>query len=342
MTDELHTLSGAYAVHALPYAEWVLYEEHLLACPACWAEVRRLRETAARLAEAVAEPPPAALRQRLLHAAHELRRPEKRPEKRPEERPVGRPVERPVERPGRGSGAVPDDSPTIWRPPVSRAPAAPPAALPVPPPVPPSVPPSVPAPVPPSIPEDSPTLRIPPEQPAAFRTAPELPAAHEGGQVLPLRRRRARLTAGLAAGATAAAVALGAVAVDARRDLSDLTARHDEVIAVLAAPDAETVRRPATSGGTGTVVISRARGRMVFASSGLAELPRSKGYELWLMGPDGPRPAGMLGRAEGGLTTPLLITPERGDVRVALTVEPAAGSGRPTTRPILLAELPEA
>lgn len=192
------------------------------------------------------------------------------------------------------------------------------------------------------MPEDSPTLRIPPEQPAAFRTAPELPAAHEGGQVLPLRRRRARLTAGLAAVATAAAVALGAVAVDARRDLSDLTARHDEVIAVLAAPDAETVRRPATSGGTGTVVISRARGRLVFASSGLAELPRSKGYELWLMGPDGPRPAGMLDRAEGGLTTPLLITPERGDVRVALTVEPAAGSGRPTTRPVLLAELPEA
>ncbi|MGW4963910.1 anti-sigma factor [Nonomuraea sp. NPDC004186] len=320
MTDELHTLSGAYAVHALPYAEWVLYEEHLLACSACWMEVRRLRETAARLAEAVAEPPPATLRQRLLDAAHELRRPEERPE--------------------RGSGAVPDDSPTIWRPPASRTPAAPPVA----PHVPSSAPPSAPPSASPSEPEDSPTLRIPsePEQHPPFRTAPELPAAREGGRVVLLRRRRARVTAGLAAVAAAAAVALGAVAVDARRDLSDLTARNDEVIAVLAAPDAETVRQPATSGGTGTVVISRARGRMVFASSGLAELPRSKGYELWLMGPDGPRPAGMLDRAEGGLTAPLLITPERGDDRVALTVEPAAGSGRPTTQPILLAELPEA
>ncbi|MFI6732253.1 anti-sigma factor domain-containing protein [Nonomuraea sp. NPDC050451] len=274
MTDGLHTLSGAYAVHALPYAEWVLFEEHLLACPACWVEVRRLRETAARLAEAVAEPPPATLRQRLLDAAHKLRRPEERPQRVP--------------------GAVPDDSPTIWRPPASRTPAAPPVAPPVPP------------------------------------------------AVVPLRRRRSKVMAGLAAVSAAAAVALGAVALDARRDLSDLTARNDEVIAVLAAPDAETVRRPATSGGTGTVVISRARGRMVFASSGLAELPGSKGYELWLMGPDGPRPAGMLDRAEGGLTTPLLITPERGDDRVALTVEPAAGSGKPTTQPILLAELPEA
>ncbi|MEU6781749.1 anti-sigma factor [Nonomuraea angiospora] len=286
MTDDLHTLSGAYAVHALPYAEWVLYEEHLLACSACWMEVRRLRETAARLAEAVAEPPPATLRRRLLAAAHELRRPEERPE--------------------RGPGAVPDDSPTIWRPPASRPPAAPPVAPPTPP------------------------------------SAQELPAAREGARVVPLRRRRAKVTAGLAAVAAAAAVALGAVALDARRDLSDLTARNDEVIAVLAAPDAETVRRPATSGGTATIVISRARGRMVFASSGLAELPRSKAYELWLMGPDGPRPAGMLDRAGGGLTTPLLITPERGDDRVAVTVEPAAGSGRPTTQPILLAELPDA
>ncbi|MET7326575.1 anti-sigma factor [Nonomuraea sp. NPDC005650] len=279
MTDELHTLSGAYAVHALPYAEWVLFEEHLLACSACWVEVRRLRETAARLAEAVAEPPPAMLRQRLLAAAHELRRP------------------------------VPDDAPTLR---VLREPERP-AAF---------------------------TTR--PEEPVVSGTTPEIPVAPESGRVVPLRRGRARLTAGLAAVAAAAAVALGAVALDARRDVSDLTARNDELIAVLAAPDAETVRRPVTSGGTGTVVISRSRGRMMFASSGLSELPRSKGYELWLMGPDGPRPAGMLDRARGDLTTPLLITPDRADDRVALTVEPAAGSRRPTTQPILLAELPTA
>ncbi|MFI7124599.1 anti-sigma factor [Nonomuraea sp. NPDC050153] len=299
MTDELHTLSGAYAVHALPYAEWVLFEEHLLACSACWAEVRRLREAAARLAEAVAEPPPAVLRQRLLAAAHELRRP------------------------------VPDDAPTLR---VLREPERPAAFTPR--------------------PEQPGAFTTRPEEPAAsgtrseelaaFRTTPEIPVARESGRVVPLRRGRARLTAGLAAVATAAAVALGAVALDARRDVSELTARNDELIAVLAAPDAETVRQPVTSGGTGTVVISRSRGRMMFASSGLSELPQSKGYELWLMGPDGPRPAGMLDRAGGDLTTPLLITPDRADDRVALTVEPAAGSRRPTTQPILLAELPTA
>ncbi|MEV0202373.1 zf-HC2 domain-containing protein, partial [Nonomuraea sp. NPDC050691] len=59
MTDELHALSGAYAVHALPEGEVVLFERHLAGCAACAAEVRRLRETAARLALPLAEPPPA-------------------------------------------------------------------------------------------------------------------------------------------------------------------------------------------------------------------------------------------------------------------------------------------
>ncbi|MET8990415.1 anti-sigma factor, partial [Nonomuraea wenchangensis] len=115
-----------------------------------------------------------------------------------------------------------------------------------------------------------------------------------------------------------------------------------QVAALLAAPDARTVRRPVTSGGTATLVVSRSAARLLFTSSGLPSLPESRGYELWLMGPDGPRPAGMLGRAEDGVTAPVVVTPLRGDERVALTVEPARGSPRPTTDPILLADLPTA
>jgi anti-sigma-K factor RskA len=262
MNDELHTLSGAYAVHALPYAEWVLFEEHLHVCDGCAAEVSRLRQTAARLAETVAEPPPARLRHRLLTAAHRTRPPE-----------------------------IPDDAPTVSH------------RLPVP------------------------------------------PGDGDGGRVAPLRRRRRRVevVAGVSvAVSAAAAVALGVLAFDARRDLADLTARNGELAAVLAAPDAETMRRQVTTGGTGTVVISRERGRMVFTSSGLAELPRAKAYELWLMGPEGPRPAGLLEPGPGGASAPVVLTPLRGDDRVALTVEPAEGSRQPTTDPVMLADLPEA
>ncbi|MBF8194750.1 anti-sigma factor, partial [Nonomuraea sp. K274] len=160
--------------------------------------------------------------------------------------------------------------------------------------------------------------------------------------VVPLRRGRSKVLAGLAAAAAAAAVALGAVAVDARRDLGEAGARNQEMIAVLAAPDAQTVRQPVTPGGTGTVVISRSAGRMVFTSSGLPEPPRARGYALWLMGPDGPRPAGMLERGEDGITTPVVLTPSPDDAHIAITVEPATGSRKPTTQPILLAELPTA
>ncbi|MFC5832246.1 anti-sigma factor [Nonomuraea insulae] len=289
MKEELHTLSGAYAVHALPYAEWVLFEEHLHTCPGCSAEVRNLRETAARLAEAVAEQPPARLRGRLLHAAHRSRRPEDLPEQ------------------GR------DDSPTVWRPPQERRPLA--------------------------LPPDAPTLSLPQEP--AFRMAPEIAATPEAGNVVPLRRRT-RLTAALAAVSAAAAIALGVVAFDARRDLGEASTRNEELVAVLAAPDAETMRQPVTTGGMGTVVISRGRGRMVFTSSGLAGLPESKTYELWLMGPDGPRPGGLVERRADGVSAPMVLAPLNREDHVALTVEPAEGSDRPTTQAIMLAELPEA
>ncbi|MFI7699847.1 anti-sigma factor domain-containing protein [Nonomuraea sp. NPDC049480] len=326
MTDDLHTLSGAYAVHALPYAEWVLFEEHLRACQICGAEVRRLRETVARLAEVVAEPPPAMLRDRLLAAAQESRRRDGRPER------------------------VPDDSPTVWRPPAARGHGgAPPDAPTV------AVPPDAPTVAGPPFHRegDAPTLMMPPgagfgpAQVTRFPVQPQVPAGPEipvrpegGDNVVPLRRGRSKILAGLTAVSAAAAIALGAVAFDARRDLGDLTARNEQVVAVLAAADARTVRQPITSGGIGTVVISRAEGRMVFTSSGLAELPDHKGYELWLMGPDGPRPAGMLGGAEGGVTSPMLLTPSTKDDKVALTVEPASGSEKPTTQPIMLARLP--
>ncbi|MGW0482042.1 RskA family anti-sigma factor [Nonomuraea sp. NPDC003214] len=68
MNDDLHLLTGAYAVHALPAADLAPFERHLTRCPSCRAEVRRLRETAARLAAPV--PPPPALRTRLLGSLH--------------------------------------------------------------------------------------------------------------------------------------------------------------------------------------------------------------------------------------------------------------------------------
>lgn len=66
MTAELHTLTGAYALDAVPAEEAAAFERHLRGCPACGQEVRELRETAARLGRALATVPPPRLREATL------------------------------------------------------------------------------------------------------------------------------------------------------------------------------------------------------------------------------------------------------------------------------------
>lgn len=70
---DLHTLTGASALGALSEPEAAEFNRHLAQCPACDQEVRELRETAARLALAVAEVPPADLRTRVMRALPEIR-----------------------------------------------------------------------------------------------------------------------------------------------------------------------------------------------------------------------------------------------------------------------------
>jgi anti-sigma factor RsiW len=61
VSADLHTLTGAYAAHALSDEERLAFERHLQVCPACAQEVRELKSTAAGLGTAAAMPPPAAL-----------------------------------------------------------------------------------------------------------------------------------------------------------------------------------------------------------------------------------------------------------------------------------------
>ncbi|MEU8780232.1 anti-sigma factor [Streptomyces sp. NPDC048637] len=72
-TIDLHTLTGAYALGALSEQESAEFTRHLAQCRACTQEVRELQETAARLALAVAEVPPAGLRTRVMAALPEVR-----------------------------------------------------------------------------------------------------------------------------------------------------------------------------------------------------------------------------------------------------------------------------
>jgi anti-sigma-K factor RskA len=75
---DLHTLTGAYAVDALPADEQTLFEAHLAVCDACEQEVQELQATAARLGATSVARPPAELRSRILAEIDGIR--QERPE----------------------------------------------------------------------------------------------------------------------------------------------------------------------------------------------------------------------------------------------------------------------
>lgn len=73
MSDDLHSLSGAYVLDALTDEERADFEVHLGRCPTCRDEIASLREVAPLLAETVAVEPPSSLRADILARARETR-----------------------------------------------------------------------------------------------------------------------------------------------------------------------------------------------------------------------------------------------------------------------------
>jgi anti-sigma-K factor RskA/putative zinc finger protein len=159
---------------------------------------------------------------------------------------------------------------------------------------------------------------------------------NQTGQGRVARRSRAIrwLSAAAAVVAVAAGVAVGTHALDMRA--RDSGHASGIVTDVLLAPDAVMRSAPVRTGGMAIVVASGRKHMAVFIAHGLRSLPRTRRYELWLMGPRGERPAGLLAVHPGGMAGPALISGmSRGDM-VGLTVEPASGSLKPTSRPVLM------
>ncbi|NJP65377.1 anti-sigma factor [Streptomyces spiramenti] len=83
MTADLHTLAGAYVLHALSPEELAEFERHLSDCDSCALEVRELAATTQRLGAAVATAPPPEMRVRVLRQIATVRQepPEVPPER---------------------------------------------------------------------------------------------------------------------------------------------------------------------------------------------------------------------------------------------------------------------
>jgi anti-sigma-K factor RskA len=245
--SELHTLVGAYVMDAVTDDERARYTRHLTDCPGCRAEIRELRETAARLGTAAGVHPRAELRSQTIRAAGRI------------------------------------------------------AQLP----------------------------------PAFGARTPD--AGHRPGHGRPWRRPAMRSPATAAAVVLLAGAALlGMVTKQTMRQL-DHSRRQSHLIAtVLGAPDVVMLTAKVSSGGTATVMMSHREHALVFTARGLRALPTARSYELWVMGPEGDRPAGMLSAARDGMTGPAIVSGLAAGDMIALTVEPTAGSPRPTSAPLVL------
>jgi anti-sigma-K factor RskA len=131
------------------------------------------------------------------------------------------------------------------------------------------------------------------------------------------------------------ALVSGVVAVRSYRANQHTEALNRQIAAVLAAPDARTVTAPVRPSGNGTVVASRSLGKAVVVMSGLPSLAPSQTYELWLMGPKPPRPAGTMRPPAG----PVLAAGLGDATQIGITVEPSGGSAQPTSTPVFAVTL---
>jgi anti-sigma-K factor RskA len=185
------------------------------------------------------------------------------------------------------------------------------------------------------------TRQLPP--PAGERIGPERHRARvtwlSAGRPLGARRhaqRRPRvawLAAALAAACLVIVVSLGITQTLTRRQPGGVPIASAAISRVVTAPDARTETMRTSAGGTVTVVISAGQRAAVVSATGMRPLPSAQIYQLWVIGPDGARSAGLLSGT--GRAAPVLASGVVPGDRIGITVEPAGGTSGPTTTPVI-------
>lgn len=175
---------------------------------------------------------------------------------------------------------------------------------------------------------------------ARIRRVRQLPP--DEGPIIPLRGRKwpLRATSLAAAAAAVVAIALGIQVISMDRELdrandqlSALTDSQAQLSGVLAAPDARVVADDDDV--SGSIVVSEKLGKLAFVPGTLPETEADETYQLWLIGPDGARSAGLLPDPATSVVADI-----GSDAEIfGVTVEPEGGSEQPTSDPVVLLAL---
>lgn len=142
----------------------------------------------------------------------------------------------------------------------------------------------------------------------------------------------------------AAACALVAIAVSgwgySQHRTADRTASAQASMQqLLRAPDLH-VRTTALHQGTGTVLYSTGEHRVLLIGQGMPTLAAGKTYQLWMLPASGPAVSAATFRTDhdGNVQLPVTGDPS-GFAQMAISVEPAGGSARPTPSTVQLLNL---
>ncbi len=299
MTDEIHELSGAYAVDALDDVERARFERHLAGCSACRDEVESLGVAATELSSVTQMAPPASLRGSVLSSITSVR------QLPPLAEPAGRTSSATETLSATGLDADIVDSPATVDRPVDAA-----------------LPPVVPA--------------SPVDEPAADDTAGAsgtvTPISHGS------RRSRAAQGAripwrGLVAAGAAAVLAIGTFTIV--RSLQGDKAPQSASQQVLEAPDATKTVHDFANGGSATIVRSASLGKAVLVGTDLPSPGAGKTYQLWLQSKSSAFTSAGIVPGSGNQVV-VLGGDAAVAAGAGITIEPAGGSRQPTTEPLAL------
>jgi anti-sigma-K factor RskA len=148
------------------------------------------------------------------------------------------------------------------------------------------------------------------------------------------------LSATVAVASVVVAVLFGFAQARTEAELRQVRADSQAISALLSSPQARLLSHGTARGGTATVVLDAARHELAVITTGMPALPPGQVYQLWLIGKQRVSSAGLLPAARDGRTAPVLATGVTAGDTLGMTVEPAPGTARPTTAPILALPLP--
>lgn len=166
---------------------------------------------------------------------------------------------------------------------------------------------------------------------SAISQVEQLPAQEAEVVALSPQRQFNRRSALALAAAALAVAASGGIAIDQYRDNTATREASDQLTALLAEPDARTLRGAVSGGGRATIVASNRKDAAAVVLDGLPDLPSRQTYQLWLI--DTANAAHSIGLAAGdpaGPQTKLVSGGVAGKAAFGLTVEPEGGSTKPT------------